>query len=125
MSRPPSDDPPYGFEDEPRQPAPRPAKKAPRKALSESEAKKALADQYLQTGRKKAERDSTPRRQRTGAAWVAHGPLIATVMTVMIGLIGLAVCAILDLALPFYILPGLLLLFAVIGFVYTWFGLNE
>jgi hypothetical protein len=129
MSQPPSADPPYGFKDEPGRPAPRPGKKAPGRPLSESEAKKALADQYLQLGRedadRRAERESAPRRQRTGAAWVENGPLIASGICVVIGLAGLAACAVLDLALPFYILPGILVLLAVVGVVYTWFGLNQ
>lgn len=129
MSQPPSADPPFGFQDEPARPAPPPGKKAPDRALSESEAKKALADQYLRAGRKeadrRAERESAPRRQRTGAAWVVHGPLIASGMMVVIALVGLAACAVLGLAMPFYILPGVLLLLAVVGFVWTWFGLNE
>jgi hypothetical protein len=130
MSKPPSADSTYGFQDDP-PPEPQTGKKAPGKgkALSEAEMKKALAHQYLESGHEEDERqaewDSRPPRQRWTPAWIEHGPLIASGMCVLFGVAGLAACAVLKLALPFYILPGLFLMFAVIGFVYTWFGLNQ
>ena len=54
-----------------------------------------------------------------------HGRLIGSGLCVLIGVSGVAVCASLNLPMPFYILPGIVLLFAVIGFVYTLFGLNQ
>ena len=54
-----------------------------------------------------------------------HGRLIGSGLCVLIGLVGVAVCAALHLPMPFYVLPVIFLMVAVAGFVYLLFGLNE
>ena len=128
MSQPPSGDSPFRPEDEPARP-PRKSKKKSRKAPSEAELKKALAEDLVRYGREQADRqaeeDARPPRQRSAGFLLEHGRLIGSGLCVLIGLFGVAVCAGLNLPLPFYILPAIFLLFAVIGFVYMLFGLNQ
>jgi hypothetical protein len=129
MSQPRSGDSPFRPEDEPARPPRKTRKKESRKAPSEAELKKALAEDLVRYGREQADRqaewDATPPRRRTGGFLLEHGRLIGSGLCVLIGLFGVAVCAGLNMPMPFFILPGIFLLIAVIGFVYTWFGLNQ
>jgi hypothetical protein len=129
MSQPPSGDSPFRPEDEPARPPGEPRKKKSRKAPSEAELKKALAEDLVRYGRGEADRqaewDAIPPRRRSGGFLLEHGGLIGSGLCVLIGLFGVAVCAGLNLPMPFFILPAIFLLIAVIGFVYTWFGLNQ
>ena len=129
MSQPPSGDYPLRPEDEPARPTRKNRKKKSRKAPSEAELKKALAEDLVRYGReqagRQAEEDARPPRRRSAGFLLEHGRLIGSGLCVLIGLFGVTVCAGLDLPLPFYIVPALFLLIAVIGFVYTLFGLIE
>jgi len=129
MSQLPSGDSPFRPEDEPARPPRKTRKKKSREAASEAELKKAWAEDLIRYGREEADRqaewDATPPRRRSAGFLLEHGRLIGSGLCVLIGLFGVVVCAWLNLPMPFFILPAIFLLLAVIGFVYTWFGLNE